>query len=111
MREIEHGNQFSTQIKGNNSVLIWQNLQMYNFNPLLPNINYYEKFEENLSRNAQDRERKRSGDGQTNTQLKFLNGGYNIIPNTFLVAGYKKSADDEKGWTIFREAKSKESMK
>ena len=62
MCEIEHGNQFSTQIKGIKSVLILQNLPMYNSKPLLPNINYYAKFEEILSRNAQDRELKRSGD-------------------------------------------------
>ena len=29
--------------------------------PFLPNINYYAKFEENLSRNAQDRDWKQSG--------------------------------------------------
>ena len=34
-----------------------------------PNINYYAQFEENLSRNAQDREQKRSGDGRTLLQL------------------------------------------
>ena len=46
-------------------MLIRQNLPIYNPKPLLPNINYYAKFEENLSRNDQDRERKRSGDGRT----------------------------------------------
>ena len=65
MREIEQGNQFLTHIEGNNSVLIGRNLPIYNPKPLLPNINYYAKFEENLSRNAQDRERKRSGDRPT----------------------------------------------
>ena len=64
MHQIEHGNQFSTLIKGNNSVLIQPNLPIYNFKPLLSNINYNTKFEEDLSRNAKDRERKRSSDGR-----------------------------------------------
>ena len=58
MREIEHWNQFSKQIKGNNYVLIWRNLPIYNPKSLLANIECYAKFEEDLSRNAQDREQK-----------------------------------------------------
>ena len=57
-----HWNQFSTQIKGNNSEFTWQNLPIYNPKPLFPNINSKTKFEENLSKNAQDKERKQSGD-------------------------------------------------
>ena len=37
--------------------------------PLLPNINSYTKFEENRSKNAQDRERKRSADGRTDGRM------------------------------------------
>ena len=58
MSEIEHGNQFSTRLKDNNSMLIRRNLLTYNPKPLLYNIYYCAKNEENLSRNAQDRERK-----------------------------------------------------
>ena len=55
MLKIEHGNQFSTSIKGNNSVLIWRNLPIYDHKPILPNINSYTMFEENRSSNTQDR--------------------------------------------------------
>ena len=58
-----HWNQFSTQIKGNNSEFTWQNLPIYNPKPLFPNIYSKTKLEENPSKkNAQDRERKQSGD-------------------------------------------------
>ena len=58
MLKIESWNKFITSIKGHNSWLNWRNLPIYNLKPLLPNINYYTKFEENRSKNAQDRERK-----------------------------------------------------
>ena len=51
-------NQFSTQIKGNSSVLIWWNLPIYNPKPLFPNINFYTKFEDNQPKNAEDRAQK-----------------------------------------------------
>ena len=57
--KIESGNEFLTSIKGHNSGLNCQNLHIYNSKPLLPNINSYTKFEENRSKTAQDRERKR----------------------------------------------------
>ena len=47
MREIEYGNQFTTRIKGNNSVLIWRTLSIFNLKPLLLNINSHAKFEGN----------------------------------------------------------------
>ena len=74
MHEIEHENQFSTQIKSNNSVLVRGNLPIYNPKPLLININYYEKLEENLSRNAQEKERKQSGDERTDSQGRHCVG-------------------------------------
>ena len=90
MLKIESGNEFLTSIKGHNSGLNWRNLPIYNPKPLLPNINSYTKFEENRSKNAQDREQKRSADGRTDRRTdgrthkhKFLNGEYNIIPRTF----------------------------
>ena len=39
MRKIEHGNQFTTRIVGNNYVRIWRNLSIFNPKPLLLNIN------------------------------------------------------------------------
>ena len=65
MLKIESGNEFLTSIKGHNSGLNCRNLPIYNPKPLLPNINSYTKFEENRSKNAQDKERKRSADGRT----------------------------------------------
>ena len=47
MPRKEHWNQFSTLIKGNNSVLIKRNVYIYNPKPLLLNINKYTKFEDN----------------------------------------------------------------
>ena len=41
---IVHGNKFSTQIKGNDSVYSQQNLPVYNPKPLLPNINFKTNF-------------------------------------------------------------------
>ena len=58
MREIEHGNQFSTQIKGNNSVLIWRNLPIYNPKPLFLNINSYTKVEDIPPKNVWDKAQK-----------------------------------------------------
>ena len=58
MLKIERGNKLLTSIKGNNSWLNWRNLLIFNPEPLLPNINSYTKFEENQSKNTQDRERK-----------------------------------------------------
>ena len=58
MLKIEHRNQFSTLIKGNNSVLIWRNLPIYNPKPLLPNINSNTNFELISSKNAENRARK-----------------------------------------------------
>ena len=58
MLKIESRNEFLTSIKGQNSGLNWRNLSIYNPKPLLPNINSYTKFEENRSKNAQDRELK-----------------------------------------------------
>ena len=55
--------------------------------PFLPDINVHAKFEENRSKPTQVRDRKGSSDGRT---LKRF-GGYNIIPRTFCVAGYKKT--------------------
>ena len=56
MLKIESGNKFLMSIKGHNSGLNWQNLLIFNPKPLLHNINSYQKFEENRSKNAQDRE-------------------------------------------------------
>ena len=42
---------------GHNSVLIQQNLPIFNPKPLLPNISSYTKFDENWSINAEDRAR------------------------------------------------------
>ena len=64
MLKIESGNEFLTSIKGHNSGLNRRNLPIYNPKPHLPNINSYTKFEENRSKNAQDREQKRSADGR-----------------------------------------------
>ena len=72
MLKIVSGNEFLMSIKGHNSGLYWQNLPIYNPKPLLPNINPYTKFEENQSKNAQDRERKRSADGRTDTQTQIF---------------------------------------
>ena len=47
MPKIESENKFLTSIKGNNSVLICQNLPIYNPIPLFYNINSHTKFEEN----------------------------------------------------------------
>ena len=55
MREIEHWNQFSTWIKGNNSVIIWRNLSIFNPKPLLLNTNSHAKFAGNWPKNARDR--------------------------------------------------------
>ena len=65
MLKIESGNKLLTSNKGHNSRLNLRNLPIYNPKPLLPNINSYTKFEENRSKNAQDRELKRSADGRT----------------------------------------------
>ena len=43
MSKIESENQFLTSIKGGNSVLICQNLPIYNPRTLLPNINSHSK--------------------------------------------------------------------
>ena len=58
MLKIESGNKFLTSIKGHDSELNWRNLPIYNPKPLLSNINSYTKFEENRSKNAQDRKQK-----------------------------------------------------
>ena len=52
MPKLEHGNQFSTKIKGCDSVLIYQNLPTYDPKPLLPNINSYIQFEEKRLKNT-----------------------------------------------------------
>ena len=52
--------------------LIWWNLTIENFKQLLLKSNYYAKIQENLSRNAQDREPKQSGDRGTDTKHKEL---------------------------------------
>ena len=70
MRKIEHRNQFSTGIKGNNSVPIWRNLPIYNPKPLLPNINYYAKFEKICQEMLQIESRNEVvTDGQTDGHL------------------------------------------
>ena len=72
MAKIESKNEFLTSIKGHNSGLNRQNLPIYNSKPLLPNINSYTKFEENRSKDAQDRERKRTDnktDGRSNKKI------------------------------------------
>ena len=74
MIKIESGNKFLTSIKGHNSGLYWQNLPIFNPKPLLPNINSYTKFEENRSKNAQDRELKR-----ILTSIKGHNSGLNWL--------------------------------
>ena len=56
MPKIESENQFLTSIKGRNSVLICQNLPIYNPRTLLPDINSHSKFEENWLKNAPSRE-------------------------------------------------------
>ena len=56
MPKIESEKQFLTSIKGRNSVLICQNLPIYNPRTLLPDINSHSKFEENWLKNAPSRE-------------------------------------------------------
>ena len=79
MLKIESRNEFLTSIKGYNSGLNWRNLPIYNPKPLLPNINSYTKFEENWSKNAQDRELKqkfeenRSKNAQDREQKQIFN--------------------------------------
>ena len=60
MREIERENQFSTQISGNFSRLIWRNVSIFNPKPILFDINLHTKFEVNRPTNARDRAQKQT---------------------------------------------------
>ena len=98
MPKIESENQFPTSVKSHNSVLICQNLPIFNPKTLLPNINSYTKFEEKWLQYASDRKWKRSPDGRTDrrtdTRTQILNGGYNMNTLHFLkwqgVTSYKQ---------------------
>ena len=80
--DIVHGNKFSTQINGNDTVYSQQNLPVYNPKPLFPKLSTIKQiFEENWSENAQDRERARkytrplvftSASGYRAGQMKIL---------------------------------------
>ena len=93
MSKIESENQFLMTIKG-------RNLPICNPRTLLPNINSDSNFEENwLKMLPAESENDAQTDGRTDErtelrttlQCNFLNGGYNIIPTLFKVAGYKKA--------------------
>ena len=57
--------------------------------PLLPDINVHAKFEENWSKTTQ--ESGRTSNGWTDRWTVKIFRGYNIIPATFCMAGYKNA--------------------
>ena len=83
--KLESWNDDFTLIKDHNSVVYKQISPVCNPKPVLPDING--KFEENRSKSTQVRVRKRSADGQTDTQNFKMFEGYNIISRHFLCDG------------------------
>ena len=79
MPKIESENQFPTSVKSHNSVLICQNLPIFNPKTLLPNINSYTKFEDSgYKMHPVESENEALTDGPTDgrtLERKFLNGG------------------------------------